>query len=187
LKADKSYALLTEDAAATPMPQRAGLAALFTGHILRDGELILLVLKPSLWFVPIHAAFFSAVVGCLAVGAALAGGVGPRDRIYFDAAIILIGARLMWASLAWMGRLYVLTDQRILRLSGVFTIDLFDCPLRKVAQIKRSATVRERMLGLGSIEIYPGDEKRLPGSWQTVARPAEVQAEIVAAINRAKQ
>jgi hypothetical protein len=186
LKADKCYAVMTEDAAGS-VPVRAGLAALFTGQVLRDGEVVVLILKPSLWFVPIQSAFFSAVVGFLAIGAALAGGVGPRDRIYFDAAIILIGARLMWASLAWMGRLYVLTDQRILRLSGIFTTELFECPLRKVAQIKRSATFRERMLGLGTIEIYPGDEKRLPGGWQTVARPSEVEAEIVAAINRAKQ
>jgi hypothetical protein len=47
--------------------------------------------------------------------------------------------------------------------------------------------MRERVFGIGSIEIYPGDDKRLPGSWQTVAHPRQVQAEIVAAINRAKQ
>ena len=187
MNAEKCNAVLTEDAAASPMPMRAGLAALFTAHVLRDGEIILLILKPSLWFVPIQSAFFSAVVACLAVGAALAGNVGPRDRIYFEAAIILIIGRLMWGLLVWMGRLYILTDQRILRLSGVFSTEIFDCPLRKVAQVKRTASMRERLFALGSIEIYPGDDKRLPGSWQTVARPREVQEEIVAAINRAKQ
>jgi hypothetical protein len=187
LKLEKCNVLLTEDAGAAPMPVRAGLAALFTAHILRDGEVILLILKPSLWFIPIQSAFFSTVVAILALGAALAGGITRSDRIYFEAALILIGARLMWASLIWMGRLYILTDQRILKLSGVFTTDIFDCPLRKVAQVKRSSTVRERFFGLGSIEIYPGDERRLPGSWQTVNDPRQVQAEIVAAISRAKQ
>jgi hypothetical protein len=178
---------LTEDAAAVPMPAHGSLAALFTGHILRDGEIIHLILKPSLWFIPLHAAFFSAVVACLAVGAALAAGIGPSDRIYFEAGALLIGARLMWAVLQWMGRLYVLTDQRILRLSGVFNTDIFDCPLRKVAQIRPTATVREHVLSVGSIEIIPADSKRPPATWQTIARPREVLEQIVAAINRAKQ
>jgi hypothetical protein len=92
----------------------------------------------------------------------------------------------MWAVLQWMSRLYILTDLRIIRLSGVFTLDVFDCPLRKIARTRILYTVRERILGLGSVEIIPADENYPIGMWQTIARPVAINDQIVAAINRAK-
>jgi len=178
----------TEEAAPAPLPAASALAALFTGHILRDGEVVLLIIKPSLWFIPLQSALFAAVVAIIAIGAALHGGrVAYRDRLYFDLAALLIACRMMWAALVWMGRLYVLTDQRILRLSGVFSTDVFDCLLMKVATARRTATSREKALGLGSIDIYPSDPDRAIATWQTVAHPQTVHTEIIAAINRAKQ
>jgi hypothetical protein len=178
----------TEDAAALPPPAAAGMAALFTSHILRDGELVLLILKPSLWFIILQSVRFALVVGVFAMTAALVNGRGEyRDRVYFDFALLLVFIRLMWAVLQWQGRLYVLTDQRILRLSGIFSIDVFDCLLRKVAEVRPTPTTREKLLGLGTIEILPSDDRRLPAAWQTIARPMEIHSRIVAAINRAKQ
>jgi hypothetical protein len=179
---------LTEEAVPAPIPAHGGLAALFTGHILRDGEVVLLILKPSLWFIPLQSALFAGVVAIVAIAAALLGGhVASRDRLCFEAAALLIAGRLMWAALQWMGRLYVLTDQRILRLAGVFTTDVFDCPLRKVATARRTASPRESAVGVGSIHIFPSDPDRPSATWQTVARPRQVHAEIIAAIDRAKQ
>ena len=178
----------TDDAGAIPQPARTGVGALVASHVLRDGEIVLLILKPSLWFIALDSALFAAVVAVIAAAAYLiAGHIASRDRFYIDAATLLIGARLMWGTLRWMGRLYVLTDQRILRLSGVFFTDVFDCPLRKVASARRTATIGERLFMLGSIEILPADERRLPTSWQTIAHPKQIHAAVVAAISRAKQ
>ena len=63
------------------------------------------------------------------------GGVVHRVA-YIETTIFLIAGRVMGAVLQWMGRLYVLTDQRIIRLAGVFISDLYDCPLRKVSRIE---------------------------------------------------
>jgi uncharacterized membrane protein YdbT with pleckstrin-like domain len=147
--------------------------------------LVILVLKPSLWFIPLQSLFFSSVVIFVAICAAQGGIVAPRSR-FFDAAGFVIAARLTWAAMHWMGRLYVLTDQRLLRLSGVFSTDVFDCPLRKVATVRLTATMRERVLRLGTIDILPSDERRAPASWQTLDRPRQVHAEILAALTRAK-
>ena len=110
-----------------------------------------------------------------------------RERFYVEAAVFVIAGRVMWAVLQWMGRLYVLTDLRILRLSGVFTIDVFDCPLRKVRSVQLVATVRERLLGLASIEIHSSRGGEPSALWQTISRPKEIHAKVLAAINRAKQ
>src|SRR6185503_11109165 len=104
-----------------------------------------------------------------------------------EVAIFVVAGRIMWAVLQWMGRLYVLTDLRVLRLSGVFNVDIFDCPLRKVAEARITRTFRERMLRLGSIEIVPADEACPPGEWRTIKRPVEVLERIQATVRRAKQ
>jgi hypothetical protein len=93
----------------------------------------------------------------------------------------------MWSALQWMGRLYILTDLRIVRLSGVFSVEIVDCPLRKVARTRLIRTVRERLTGVGTIEIIPSDEQIPISYWNTIARPRNVQDQIIAAINRARQ
>jgi Bacterial PH domain len=177
----------TEDAAAL-QPFSTPLTTLLTGHILRDGEVVLLTIKPSLWFIPLQSLFFAAVVVLLAGTILL---VGPntehRRLFYLDAVVFLIGLRLMLASLQWMGRLYVLTDQRILRFAGVFSVDIFDCPLRKVAGVRVVRTFREKLFGLGTLEIHPRDEQWRIAGWQTINHPNEVHAKVAAAIHRAQQ
>ena len=101
-------------------------------------------------------------------------------------AVFVMAGRLMFAVVQWMNRLYVLTDMRVLRLAGIFSPELFDCPLRKVAGTRISHTTRERILGLGSIDIVSSDPNCGWAQWQTIAKPREVHEQIIAAINRAK-
>ena len=173
-------------AAPAAPPMSTSLAALLTRHILRDGELVLMILKPSLWFIVLGAMRFSAVVLIGIIAAKLWMSQHASIRIA-EVGAFLIAGRVMWAVLQWMGRLYVLTDLRVLRLSGVFNVDIFDCPLRKVAEARLTHTFRERMLRLGSIEIVPADEACPPGEWRTIKRPVEVLETIQATVRRAKQ
>jgi hypothetical protein len=159
---------------------------LLTRHILRDGEAVLLVLKPSLWYIVLTSVGFAAAVLILMIAAITLGEGHVHSMYYIEAAVFLIAGRVMWAVLQWMARLYILTDLRIVRLSGVFTVDIFDCPLRKVARTRRFATTREKLLGLGCVEIQPQDQSCTPGIWQTVRHPQAVHDQIVAAISRAQ-
>ncbi len=162
------------------------LASLLTRHLLRDGELILLVIKPSVWFVLLSslrfvaAALIAGIAGRLWIGGSL------HQRFWFEATVFIIAGRLAVAAAAWVGRLYVLTDQRVLRLSGLLNVEIFDCPLRKVARTRLLRTLQERLLGLGTIEIIPQEDERPCGVWQMVARPIDVNERINAAIRRAK-
>jgi hypothetical protein len=81
----------------------------------------------------------------------------------------------------------VLTDLRVLRISGVFNVQIFDCPLRKVARTRLLQSTRDRLLGVGSIEIIPMDDDEPEGLWQTIAKPRLVHEQVVAQINKAKQ
>ena len=165
-------------------PGGTPLATLLSRHIIRDGEIILLILKPSRWFIVLSSLRFVALVLIVLIGAhlRLRGHLSP----YIEAGVFCIAGRVMGSVLNWMGRLYILTDQRIVRLSGVFNVEIFDCPLRKVSRTRMVGTFRERLLRLGSIEIVPQDEDRPWGVWQTLARPQRVNERISAAIRRAK-
>jgi hypothetical protein len=166
-------------------PLFPSLAVLLAGHILRDGEVVLMILKPSLWYILFSAMRLSAAVLIGIIAAEL--WLPPQAAQWYAAAgMFLIAARFMWSILNWMGRLYVLTDMRVLRLSGVFGVEVFDCPLRQVATTRLSYSFRERLWRLGSIEIVPRDETCPPGVWQTIRRPAEVHERVEAAVAKAK-
>jgi uncharacterized membrane protein YdbT with pleckstrin-like domain len=181
-------------AAAAAPPVRAvrlrpSLATLLAGHILRDGEVVQLIVKPSLWFVVLNGMrFHAAVLIGLIWGQLALHEHEAAARSVAEIAVVLIAGRLTWSILQWMGRLYVLTDYRILRLAGVFNIDVFDLALRRVADTRMTRTFCERLLRLGSIEITPvGDGSAQPGIWQTIRKPNEVLAKVRATIDRAKQ
>jgi hypothetical protein len=172
---------------AAPAVTAAPLAALLTRHIIQDGEIILLILKPSIWFIILSMLRFAAFIAIIMLAAIVFDDRFPGPaRTYVEIGTFLIVARLMWAILQWMSRLYILTDMRIIRLSGVFTLNVFDCPLRKIARTRILYTMSDRILRLGSIEIIPSDENYLIGLWQTIRHPLAINDQIVAAINRAK-
>jgi hypothetical protein len=103
-----------------------------------------------------------------------------------EAGAAVIACRLMWAAMQWMGRLYVLTNLRLLTVSGVLRSEVLDCPLRKVARTRVVRSAVDAVLGIGSVEIVPQDPDQPFAVWQQVARPAEVHETIVATLNRAK-
>jgi hypothetical protein len=175
-------AAAAEAAVSTPV------GALMAGHVLRDGELVLLILRPSKWFIPLSSLKFLAIVTIFAIfGVMFEETLHLPRRRAIEAGFWLGIARVMWAVLQWMGRLYILTDMRILRLSGVFTVSVFDCSLRKVARTLLEANLMEKLFRIGSIVVIPQDEEAPIFQWHMVARPRQVHKQILSAIHRAKQ
>lgn len=178
-------------AAATPGAEGVlvtPLAALLSRHVLRDGEVVILMLRPSLWFIPFVCLRFAAVVLILMINAQIFNEqLHWHARLYNEVGVLLLVGRLMIAVLQWLGRLYILTDMRVVQMVGVFGVEISDCPLRKVGRVRVIYTVKERLLRLGSVEIIPFDDAFPVGLWQTVSRPREVHKVIVQAMRRAKQ
>ena len=102
-------------------------------NLIGADEKVILAVKPSLWLI----AFFSfRTVVIAAVVAVILTLSSPRLNlgrwagyaIQFCALAAI--ARLAFALLQWASRTYVLTDKRIIRIRGVFTIDIFQCYLK---------------------------------------------------------
>lgn len=167
-------------------PYTTSLTTLLTTHVLRDGELVLLVLKPSVWFIWFNS-YMAIAIAALAGIALTILDRWRHEHLYYELAAFVSVGWLMWSTLQWMGQLYILTDMRVLRLRGVFMIDLFDCALRKVVRTRFVTPLRESLVRVGSIEIIPRDENAPSAVWQTIAEPVAVHEKLSAAIARAKQ
>jgi hypothetical protein len=146
------------------------------------------MIKPSLWYILLSSLRFAAVVLILMIAAKLLDPHLPgQNAVYQETGLFILTGRVVWALLQWMGQLYLLTDLRIVRVSGVFSIDIFDCPLRKVARTRILRSMRERLTRLGTIEIIPLDQDVPVAYWLMISKPFEVNEQIVAAIRKAKQ
>jgi len=162
--------------------------AMLPAQLLQPGELIILLVKPSPWYILIvPLRFIAVVVLCVALFVML-------DRrgydLYLDrndaivAALGLVGLRLFWQMLEWLSRVYVLTDQRIIRIKGVLSVQVFQCPLQKIQQTDLILPLIERIFWLGTIGFATAGTAGHEAYWLMVAKPLEVHAKIVETMRR---
>ena len=158
-------------------------------HLLHDGEVVLLAVTPSGWFVPLSSLPALAVLAVVAVGGHYLGGaldlpLGSRTVEVFCGALAAL--RLLAACCQWIGTLYVLTNQRVLRVRSALRIAIFGCMLREVEQTVLSVGLSERVVGVGTLFFQTVKGNLAGGEWQHVARPSDVLAMINDAARRVK-
>lgn len=163
---------------AEPANPPAEAEAVVPAKLLEDGEVVILAVKPSLWYVLLAS-------WPVVVLAALVAGVSYAAAELFAAAInlhlVLLGCAAVActgvtvASFQWQGRLYVLTNRRTIRLRGVFRPQVSQCLLRHIRRTHVSATLTERMVGVGTLLFEAEKEACGDHHWVNLARPAEVQ------------
>ena len=172
----------TGPATASAMP--ASLASLMTGHVLRDGEIIILILKPSLWSIALEMIRFTTAMLIAVIACSL---WVHHPRYCIEAAVLLLVMRTVWAVLNWMGHLYVLSDQRIIRMSGIFTCEIDDCPLRKVVRARLLVSAAPAAAADRLHRDHPPRRIAPIWTWQWVGQPRKVHEQVLRAIRRAKQ
>ncbi len=161
--------------------------AMLPTQLLHDGETIILLLKPSPWFIVLDVLPW---LGCLAL--VLAGGLlltaqgiwslGRTDLVL--AALALAGLRLFWQFLEWLSRVYVLTDRRILRVRGVVRVQVFECALTRIQHTQANFSLRERLFGLGTISFATAGTAVVEVSWRMLAKPLEVHQIVLRTLDR---
>ncbi len=182
---------VTETAGADALsPVRA--ASLLPDGLLADDEVVILVLRPSLLFIPLASATSLALIGLVAfLLAYLAPHVARwapwlawRDTQVFAVAIVLVIGRLLWQGLEWYGRVYVLTDRRVIRRVGVLRVAVFQTHLRNVQHTSVFTRLRERLFGLGTIGFATAGSDVFEALWEMIRRPFAVHRTVVEAMQR---
>lgn len=162
---------------------------LLPAQLLDGDEIVIFTIKPSLWFVLFTSARW--LIG-MAMVMAVAGWLGPyipgvSAPLVIKAALALAGARLGFALLQWVSRLYVLTNRRIMRLRGIFNVDLFECQLNRIQGTYLQTAWYERLAGLGSISFATSETGGVTASWTNLNTPQEIHERVRAAIHRGRK
>jgi len=162
-------------------------AAMLPAELLQPSEIIILLVKPSPLFIILAPLQTLAILTLLTVAALAIDqhwlfGVPRRDIVL--ALVGLIGLRLFWQFLEWLSRVYVLTDQRVIRVRGVLRVSVFESRLEQIQHTDTQFSVRERLFALGTITFATAGTGAVEAVWAMIARPLEVHRTVVRTIRR---
>ena len=182
-------AIFSEEGVEVQAPPRIlALGQVVPGHLLHGGEIVILALKPSIWFL----VFVS--VRWLFVGAAmiLLAPVIAQWYTFFtqtmitQAALVIVSGRLIVALLQWSSRLYILTNRRVMSCRGVMQVTIFEAPLVEI----RNTCVRQRrvekIFDVGSVGLSLSEAGMVDSWWEQIPKPHDAHDRIRRAIQKAR-
>ena len=168
---------------ATIIPKPGSLPA----HLLDEGEIIILLCKPSLWFVVLSCLanlFTIASITFLLILLANYDLLGLEVSDIFCLGILVAGARIFWQFLHWLNRLYVLTDRRVIRVRGIIP-KIFECSLKRIQHTTLTYTLRERLFGLGTLHFSTaGTTGSESATWLMIRCPNETHQKVLQVLSR---
>jgi len=158
-------------------------------HLLDGGEIVHFAIKPAPWFIVLVSLRWivaAAMIACLA----WADVVAPHYRVSaLQAAVLIAAARLGWAAMEWVSRLYVLTNRRVMSIRGVTKVEVFECALDRIQNTYVTLPLLERLARVGTVTFQTAAASSGvggTGAWRIVAKPLEVHEQLLAAIHRAR-
>ncbi len=158
-------------------------------QILQEDEVVLLLTKPSLFFIFFDSVLFVVVALMLgAIGSQLAiGSDHVPPRLVAGATALACGARLVWSLLVWSSHVYMLTNLRVVTIKGVVNVHMFQAQLRKIQKTELYRPIMQRLVGTGTIGLATAAAAgSVESTWVMVVRPIETHEQLVAAINKAQ-
>ena len=125
--------------------------------LLGENEQILLETHQH-WFVLFGKIFLEILLIAILIGAVFAAYTVYPVAFYgiFLVVVPLIG--MLNDILVWRNKAYIVTNRRVIQISGVFNKDVVDSSLEKVNDVKMSQSFLGRLFGYGDIEILTASE-----------------------------
>ncbi|QDU72425.1 PH domain-containing protein [Mucisphaera calidilacus] len=163
------------------------LVSMVPPELLESGEIIIFLIKPSLWFIVLTQVRNMVGVGVV-TGLAYVWDLGlgslvrPRDIVLVG--LMAMGLVLLWGFCEWLSRTYILTDRRVITLTGVLRVQVFEAALERVQHTRLVVSLRERVLNLGTVSISTAGTAGEETVWQMLSNPLEVHQQLLAALRR---
>ncbi|MBI5723115.1 MAG: PH domain-containing protein [Planctomycetes bacterium] len=174
---------------AQPASPVVAVAKSVPAEMLEGGEIIILAVRPSGWFVILDSLAVLILAGALAAGLKIVSDM-PQVQLPIDmrtgltAICGLVWLQLLIACFRWAGRLYILTNRRVMTIRGVLRPNVSQCHLRRLAGADLRGNLCERILGLGTVKFRTVETQEVPGDWEKISRPAQVVRKIQEAMSR---
>ena len=99
-------------------------------------------------------------------------------RIWLMALFIIPLIYLLGEFLAWRKREYILTDRRVVKQEGVFSVSSFDAPLDKINNVFHQQNLMGRLLKYGNVGLETASEQGTT-TFDFLARPLDFKNAIV--------
>jgi len=161
---------------------------LLPSDLISEDERVIFAIKPSLWTI-VFLSFRTVVIASAVTAATLLLGpmiqLGRLTTYIVEACGVVFLGRIGFALLQWVSRSYVLTDRRVIRIRGVFTIDIFQCALVKIQNTFLVLTLPQRVLGLGNIEFTTAGTGAVEAVWRHLKNPLKIHQRLIDAMNAA--
>ena len=126
--------------------------------LLGENEAILLETHQH-WFVLLGKIFLELLLIAIIIGGSLAAAAFYHPNAIYGLGLVLIPLIGMLNDiLVWRNKAYIVTNRRVIQISGVFNKEVVDSSLEKVTDVKLSQSFFGRMFGYGDIEILTASE-----------------------------
>jgi len=158
----------------------------FDPKLLNNNEEILLDLRPHWWFITPPVVLTLAV---LILGGVLAAWADNTIVTYLVIAAVLAAlGNLAWRWINWAGINFVITSDRLIFRSGVFSKKGIEIPLERINTVFFNTTLFERLVGSGDLTVESAGEGGQQ-SFDNVRKPQLIQQEIYRAmeINKSRE
>ncbi len=156
--------------------------------LLRGNELVILMIRPSLWHIVAGSFRFCGIVILLGILAAHTGVFGdliqPKTIAIITAG--LAGLRVTYALIEWTSHLYLLTTCRIITIKGARHPTMFEAGLAHISEARLIQPGVQHILGLGTIGFATGEDIDPISLWEWIPYAQRVHQQIQAAINKRK-
>ena len=146
---------------------------------MNNNEEVLLDVRPHWWFITPQVALVVLGLLVLAVAAALG---APAILLYILGAGVLAALlNLAWQYLNWTGVNFVVTTDRLIFRSGVFSKAGIEIPLERSNTVFFNTTLFERAIGSGDLSVESAGEGGQQ-NFDNVRKPQLIQQEIYRAM-----
>ena len=125
--------------------------------LLGENEQIILETHQH-WFVLFGKIFLELLLIAILIGGSLALSAIYPVAIYAIGLVLIPLVGMLNDILVWRNKAYIVTNRRVIQISGVFNKDVVDSSLEKVNDVKMSQSFFGRMFGYGDIEILTASE-----------------------------
>lgn len=144
----------------------------FTKEQLLPGESLILLARQH-WLILFRPILLNVII--LTVLIALA---SITNHAWFLAFYIIPLIWVLWEYMAWHRREYVLTDRRVVRQEGVFSINSLDAPLDKINNVFHNQSFMGRICKYGDVGLETASEQGTT-VFDFLSHPLDFKNEIV--------
>jgi uncharacterized membrane protein YdbT with pleckstrin-like domain len=155
----------------------------FPVRLLNDGEEVVLDLHPHWWFLSAPVATLVVVLAASVAG--YAAGVPAALQLVLVAALLLCLLWLLGRYARWHTTSFVLTNDRLIRRTGIIAKRGREIPLDHINDISYNQTVFDRIIGAGDLAIESAGQ-RGQEVFPDLPKPGLVQNEVYRLIEQGK-